>query len=212
MFAAWSRRLTKEGHRPPSDAHGVHAKLLDLTRAEAEAAGYITTAGSFHAANELADRGGKSARYGNRTTWQLLSDARNGDGQAAVLWREWELASKGRCAWDNRSPYLRTLAQEHTEVVAPEAESEVVAGLNEIEWQKICRDHDPAELLAEAEESYVIGLAAERGDRSAALGWAALAVAELLEHWGLRPRPPDRAAPPLAAPPGRTAAVAPSRH
>jgi hypothetical protein len=81
----------------------VHPKLLDLSRAEQEVARYATTAGSFHAAAELTDRSAKSARYRNRTTWGLLSDAQAGDARAACKCAEWEVVSKDRCAWVCRS-------------------------------------------------------------------------------------------------------------
>lgn len=50
----------------------------------------------FGAAEELTLQGAKQGRNGSRTPWQLLSDARDGDAQAAAVWIEYALAFRGR--------------------------------------------------------------------------------------------------------------------
>jgi len=57
----------------------------------------------FGAADELALSGNKTGRNGSRGPWQLLSDARDGDKQAAAIWREYALAFRGKrqMVWSN---------------------------------------------------------------------------------------------------------------
>lgn len=59
-----------------------------------------TAAGAYvakwGAAEELAIGRAKQGREGGRTPWQLLADARDGDGQAAALWCEFARAFQGR--------------------------------------------------------------------------------------------------------------------
>lgn len=186
MFDAWQAKIVRHGLPAPSDDNGWHVKLLDLSHAEEEAARYVTTAGSFHAAAELADRGGKTARFGNRTTWQLLADARDGDRRAAERWAEWELTSKGRCAWDCRSPRLRRLAEGYVEDEPDKPdERETVVTLREPEWAEVCRERSVSELLTAAEEAYRLAVVESAGDREAGLQSAAWAVTMLLFDWGV---------------------------
>lgn len=186
MFDAWRSRLAKKGLAAPNRAHGVHVKLLDLSRSEEEIAAYVTAAGSFQSALALSKRAGDSARHGNRTTWQLLLDAQSGDRQAARLWAEWEQASKGRRAWDCRSPRLRQLAKEHVEqseeAVPP---PEPIVHMTKAEWTDVCEAHDAARLLATAEAEYRHVVAGAGADREQGLRTAARAVTTLLCEWGV---------------------------
>lgn len=98
------------------------------------------------AAEELTLSGQKAARGKGRTPLQLLAAAREGDGEAAALWRAYGLAFKGRrqLVW---SPGLRALvglddvsdeeaAAEGGEGAEPAGvpEPEVVAEIGPAEW------------------------------------------------------------------------------
>ncbi len=199
LSEAWQKALPAD--YMPSEERGVRVSLLDISQAEQAAADYVTTAGSFgsslrlveqskRAAVELTDAStaGKTARHGNRTTWEVLRDAVAGDGPSAAIWSEWEQGSKGRQVW-RVTPYLRELADEHPEQVQAEQEAPaVLVTLSELEWQTVCRVHDPAELLDAAEAAY--GAAIRGGEeRGAALTDAALTVLDYLADWGVRSPP-----------------------
>jgi len=78
----------------------------------------------FGAAEELTLQSAKQGRKGSRTPWQLLSDARDGDAQAAAIWIEYALAFRGRrqLVW---SPGLKArfgVGETPDEVAASETE------------------------------------------------------------------------------------------
>jgi hypothetical protein len=173
--------------------------VLDISDAEEAAAGHVTFAGSFHAAAELTASHGKSARRGNRTTWDLMDDAMAGDSEAAARWAEWEQASKGRRAWDNRSAALRELAGQHPEepTEAPE-EPDTIATLAEHAWKTVCRCESVGELLGTAEAAYRHGIARSGGDHHEGLLFAHRAVGTLLRAWSIWP--PGYSCPPPRRP------------
>lgn len=186
MFEAWADRLHAHGLPRPTTRRGVHVKLLDRTADIGGTAAYVTAAGSFHAAAELTDNRGKSARHGNRTTWELLDAARGGDAESARLWAEWERASKGKQAWDMRSPRLRDLAARHPATSEPDESSapSVLASVSEDEWKELCRVRQVGRVLAAAESAFRVELLIS-GDRMAAIVEARREVVRLLYKIGV---------------------------
>lgn len=92
------------------------------------AANYI---GKFGAADELALQGQKRGRNGSRGPWQLLDDARDGDAQAAAVWREYAAAFTGtRQLWWSRGLKARFgIGEASDDEVAAEAEPADVPSL-----------------------------------------------------------------------------------
>jgi hypothetical protein len=190
MFETWRAQLVRRGLEAPTRLHGFNVKPLPLDLAGESAARYVTSAGSFHAAAELADRGGKSARYGNRTTWELLGDARNGDRRAAALWREWEQASRGKRAlvW---STEIRQLAAENTERVVEmeRAAPTPIGALTEREWVRLCAHRSgPGGLLAAVTAAYRDAIRGGAPEVEA-LGDAAICMDVLVIAWAIRGGP-----------------------
>jgi hypothetical protein len=211
MFSAWQSRLVREGRVAPNRRHGLQAKVVDLSRAEEEIAGYLTSAGSFAHATALADRVGESGRHGNRTPWQLLLDAQSGDGGAARRWAEWEQVSKGRRAWDCRSPQLRRLMDEHPEPAEDmPPPPDPVARISDSGWKTVCAAHEPARLLVAAEAGYRRGVLAPGGDHQRGLQEATLAITRLLYEWRVwSPKIAGQSTPHTYPPDGLTAPASP---
>ena len=191
LHSAWSARLVKHGQQAPLRGPGVDVKLLDLANPAAAVAGYITqrTTPEGMAARELADAmGGKRGKRGNRTSWELLADAMDGDKQARKMWHEWERASKGKRAltWGPIKRLLGLNEPTDDELAADddELEAALIAALTPAEWTQLCRRKDgPAELLQIAERAY---RSQPIGDRVASI-WAAMGdVALTLEAWAIR--------------------------
>lgn len=160
MFSAWSSSLVKAGMAAPlRDSGGLHVKVLDISNAEMAAAGYLTEDGAYYstesrAASELSDSGGKRAKRGNLTTWQLLDRARSGNKTARALWGDWERATKGRKPWAV-SRALRVLAADYCEPVEVAPEYHAVGALTNAGWRIVCADPDgPSEFLGEIEDAY----------------------------------------------------------
>lgn len=114
LRAEWLRSLGKAGMTGGDAAFQVQS---------ASAAGEYV--GKFGAAEEVALGHVKKGRGGSRTPWQLLADARDGDAQAAALFRDYSLSFKGRrqLVW---SPRLKDRAGIN-DVADDELPGEVVA-------------------------------------------------------------------------------------
>lgn len=108
MFDAWAKRLVSAGLDVPlRDQGGLFAKTLDLTEGAQAVADYVSKgtfpgaqldqpSSAMRAALELASTQ-KEARRGNRTPFQILSDAVTlGLVDDLQLWRSYEQESKGR--------------------------------------------------------------------------------------------------------------------
>lgn len=192
LYSAWSAHLVRQGMEAPTEAHGVHVKLLDLGDPAAAVAGYITQRSTPEgmAAHELADAmGGKRARRGNRTPWELLADAMLGNKGARARWHEWEAASKGKRALTGLTPLakkqaLSLEAATDEELAEREViEAAVVAMLESHEWAELlARPDGPADLLTIAERAY-----RGQSDGESGLHAAMGDVALTLEAWGVRP-------------------------
>lgn len=98
MWSGWRAALVKRGLPAPSREHGCVVKLLDLAQARQEVGQYVTKATYESAALEVAGGATKQAGRGNRTPWQLLDAATNGEKRARALWSEWERVSHGKKA------------------------------------------------------------------------------------------------------------------
>lgn len=193
-FEAWSSGLVRRGLAAPRRAVGTDLRLLDRANTAQDAAAYVTARATSTEtiALELTDAvGGKSAKLSNRTPWQLLSGAMQGDTADAALWREWEQGSKGRRAL-LRSTGVREAYPALTDEVdvdaADETESELLSLTEEL-WVTLLDHGSPAELLAAAEDGF------ENADKLAdvalvATVWDRLQVAQAaavayLENHGL---------------------------
>lgn len=206
MAAVWARRLVREGLEAPSEARGVDVRVLDLARPSAVVAQYVTVASTpsaLGAGAELADAGGKGGRLGNRTPWQLLAAAKNGDARAAGLWREWEEVSAGEQAltWGRKVRAATAMPDDTTDVEAADAgawEGVVLADLPADVWAEVARrPAGPVDVLEAAEDAFkAFHPDKARGGPEAWLAAlhdaheeAAAAVRALLHEWGI-PRPP----------------------
>jgi hypothetical protein len=151
MFAAWRKRLVSLGLDAPLAGPGMQIKRLDLANAAGEVADYLAK-GRYEeavpsrrlAALELASAG-KAARAANRTPMQVLADfVARGEASDALLWREWEAASKGRRAltW-SRGARARLVPDEELsdEELAQETDGggQVVACIDPAAWLRIIR-------------------------------------------------------------------------
>lgn len=78
----------------------------------------------FGAAEELTLQSVKQGRNGSRSPWQLLSDARDGDAQAAAVWIEYALAFRGRrqLVWSPRLKARFNVDEKPDDALAGEAE------------------------------------------------------------------------------------------
>jgi hypothetical protein len=168
VFAAWSSSLKRSGLAAPSYEHGTDLKVLSLEKARAEAAGYLAK-GSYEAhraARELTRDGGKQARRGNRTHWDILSDIASATAMTKKvkrdisIWREWEQASHGRQAltWSNGLRESVGLGRDQHDIdiadsaADPVPGSETVLCLTNHHWGLVCaRTHGPTDLLELAE-------------------------------------------------------------
>jgi hypothetical protein len=195
LHASWSAHLQGRGMQAPLRSVGTDVKLLDLSDPGAAVAGYITMRSTPEGmgARELTDAlGGKYGKRGNRTTWELLSDAVGGDLKARGLWWEWEEASRGKrmLTWGRKVSALLDLEDEEE---ADDLEATIIARLGMDAWQAVCRRPDgPSDLLEIAERAYRSQSC--RGDdleQNHVLGLEAamLDVALTLEDWNVMPIP-----------------------
>nr|CRY96442.1 hypothetical protein [uncultured prokaryote] len=193
----WQRTLKVHGCAP-SATHGVDVKLLDLAAPARAVAGYITARSTPEAlAGELTDAmGGKRARQGNRTPWEILQAAMGGDNRSRALWHEWELASKGKRALDGLSRAMRALAlgDEGTDEDAAATEGDTpdaitICALSDGTWRHISQIPLAAAALLEVAELHYAESGPER---------ARSAVYAQIHEWRAR-----RHLAPPGPPPGR---------
>jgi hypothetical protein len=197
MYAPWAARLVAHGMKAPTREHGLDVKPLDLSDPGAAVASYITARSTPEGmASELTDAmGGKRAKGGNRTPWDLLSDAMGGDLRARALWHEWERASKGKrgLTWGPMKRLLEIPDLSDQELAdSDDLEAALIAALSREQWAALLeRPHGPADLLAVAERAYSSG---DR-DHEEALEAAMFDVCMTLKDWGVM-----EAAPPPVVP------------
>jgi hypothetical protein len=189
----------------PTREHGVDVKLLDLADPAAAVAAYITARSTPEGmASELTDAmGGKRAKGGNRTPWDLLNDAMEGDRRARALWHEWERVSKGKrgLTWGPMKTLLG-VADVSDQDLADDADLEatILASLTKEEWTALRRRPDgPADLLEIAERAYISG---DREDLDERLEAAMCDVALTLLDWGVVDQKPVPAVLPWESDPG----------
>lgn len=100
VFARWAGRLVRLGLGEPTRERGLAWELLDLDAAHERVGNYVAK----DAGRELASAGTKRARRtASRTPFELLADAVDGDGVAALRFLEYEDAMRGlaRVQWSN---------------------------------------------------------------------------------------------------------------
>jgi hypothetical protein len=188
-FPVWQRALKRLGLEPDGE-HGIDVKIVRAGRAVEDVAAYVAKDGSpleaLSAALEVAGGAvGKLGAGGNVSTWQILARAVVGDGQAAALWGEWEVASKGRRAmvWSKGAAKTLGLDDEPDELVADDAEPEsrAVMAIHPDEWKRLRRTRKVNRLLDAAEDGYAAGLGSGRDPYLV----AQIAVAVVLDSWGV---------------------------
>lgn len=158
LFQRWRDAAVKAGLGAPRARHGgLHVKLWDgrtgvlseyFTKNE-----YSADAGKL--ANEVT-RGGKDARGGNRTPFQILRDVvQLGTADDLDLWHEWESASKGRrqLTW---SVGLRDLLLTEPELTDEELAEQEAGGVTELvvptaSWIVLVNTRTTVDLLEIAE-------------------------------------------------------------
>jgi hypothetical protein len=173
----WSWYLERKGHHGTTREHGIDWREV---RSTADVSRYMAKVyDNLH--HEMARSDLKEARHGGRNPFRLLSDlveAGKYDRQTGelnrdyVLWREYELAIKGRqfLTWSTGIKQLygvdELTDEEHAEA---EVGGEIVFELDRLQWARVrCSTERMAELLRLAET--------RRG--------GALAV---VDTWALRP-------------------------
>jgi len=163
MFAAWSKRLQRDGlDAPVRHQGGLDVKLLELDQAREHVAGYLAkgTYEASSAALELAGGMAKGGRRGNRSPFEVLRDlVANGEARDLAIWREWEQASKGRRAITWRQGFRAQLlaeVEQTDEELAEDGRDEgsIVAWIEPGDWESI-RDRWAAQLLTVVEHSDV---------------------------------------------------------
>jgi hypothetical protein len=192
LHASWSARLKRLGMQAPLRSVGTDVKLLDLSDPGAAVAGYITMRSTPEgmAGRELtATLGGKRGKRGNRTTWELLADAVEGDKRARGLWWEWEAASRGKrmLTWGCKVKALLDLDEEAGD---DDLEATVIAALGQDVWSQVCKRPDgPCDLLEIAERAYRSQSHGGDLERNHLLGLEAAMtdVALTLDDWGVLP-------------------------
>lgn len=158
-FGSWSSGLALSGMAAPRRGVGTDLRMLDLSNAPDAVAKYVTARSrvSESMALELTDAvGGKVAKRGNRSPWQVLSAAMAGDGLSFARWREWETGSKGRRALlfsaKIRDRYAVNL--DEPDIDSPdEFETELVL-LEEVRWVELLEVGNPGVMLREIETAY----------------------------------------------------------
>jgi hypothetical protein len=191
LHDSWSGHLTGKGMKAPLRAIGTDVKLLDLSDPGAAVAGYITMRSTPEgmSARELTDAlGGKRGKSGNRTTWELLSAAAEGDARSKLLWWEWEAASKGKrmLTWGHKVRALLDLEEDDDD----DLEGDIIAQLGASAWALVCKRRGGAvELLEIAEAAYWSQSHGKDLEHNHALGLEAamLDVALTLDDWGVIP-------------------------
>ncbi|MHB1430310.1 MAG: protein rep [Rhodocyclaceae bacterium] len=140
VFVMWARACAKVGLPAPKyrskDGHYVG---VDVQGAR-HAAKYVSKWGF---AQELVGAKYKAGKASGRTPWQLLSDATEGDVQAAVLWQEFVAAFKGvaQLYWSKGLRKRLGLTTQITDQQALElepAETEEVAAIAVEDWVLVC--------------------------------------------------------------------------
>ena len=188
MFDAWSGRLERDGLEAPiRDSGGLVVKLLDLTAAREDVAGYLAKGTYESAAMEMAAGLTKAGRRGNRTPFGVLADlVEHGRGEDLQVWREWERASHRRRAMTWKQGFRAQLLADvelTDEQLAEETDhaGTVVALLDGKQWG-VVRDRWSAQLLEVMENS----TADDAYDR----------LSRWLCRWGMGPprRPPKKLA------------------
>jgi hypothetical protein len=100
VFGQWAGRLVRLGLGRPTRERGVTWEVLDLEAAQERVGSYVAK----DAGRELASAGTKRGRRAvQRTPFELLSDAVDGDGVGALRYLEYEDAMRGlaRVQWSD---------------------------------------------------------------------------------------------------------------
>jgi hypothetical protein len=158
-FKAWSSGLLAQGLAAPRRAIGTDLRPLDLSQSVCEIARYVSARSTPREslALELSDAvGGKLAKCGNRSTWQLLAGSMAGDLEARRLWLAWEQGSKGRRAlsWSTGIRDRYGSLSEDIDLDAPDERETTILALEEELWSKLLQVGCPGELLAAAEAGF----------------------------------------------------------
>ena len=186
LRARWADWLVSRGFDRPSERHGVH---FDIAHSGKEAGAYVAKAQDVYGkersvGNELTRLDLKRGRDGNRTPFQLLTEAlETGDFDDITLWWEYETTTKGRQAitW---SAHLRKLLlpeeeqKTDEEVAAEEVGGRDIAVFVMAAWKRVTAIPGlPAAILS----------AAEAGGIEAGFE----AIAELIKPFGIAPKRPE---------------------
>jgi hypothetical protein len=158
-FKAWSSGLLAQGLVAPRRAVGTDLRPLDLSQSAREIARYVTSRATAQesVALELTDAvGGKLAKRGNRSPWQLLAASMAGDKEACRLWFAWEQGSKGRRAllWSKGIRDRYEALTEDLDLDEPDERETTILALEEELWSKLLVIGCPGELLAVAETGF----------------------------------------------------------
>lgn len=158
FYARWRSAVMARGLAEPTRAHGVH---LSAVRSTEDVARYTSKfVDAFEkersVGRELARHDLKQARRpGHRTPFTLLGDFdATGEAGDLALWREYEVATKGKSSvhWSRGlKGALEVAEQSDDEIVAEEIGGEVLEVLSRPEWSYVLSRRLRAFLLEVAE-------------------------------------------------------------
>jgi hypothetical protein len=188
IFEPWRAAMVRAGYREPSERYGV-----TVIRADARSAEYVTKVAGF--AEELTSMGTKT-RGRTEPMFSVLRRAVAGDPVAAVVWAEYELGTKGRCAltFSRRFRTMLGMGQELTEAEALDlgrGESQQVGELKGWLSDALVRHPRGFEIFCESvgpgtPEAWEAAVCALRGT----LPWSVRAELEYLHYGaGIGPEP-----------------------
>jgi hypothetical protein len=139
-FGRWRDSLVRDGYGAPLAEH-CRAELVRPDTAGLSQ--YLTKIGSTSAGYEVASNVTKKARAGQRSSWQLLQDAADGDADALTLWATFEAGMKGarQLQWSRglRAKLALAPARSDEEIAADDVAPDAVpiVTLSPMHWQAV---------------------------------------------------------------------------
>lgn len=145
-FGRWARALERKGFDAVAEKGGLDVRPIRLDGDSIESMAEYVSKAAFEVASSVTKKG----RSGNRSAFQILADACQGEADSIELWAEWERASLGR----KQVTYSRGLREwarvgrekSGAEIVSKDMQGEDLLVLPAETWKAI-RDADIVGLL-----------------------------------------------------------------
>lgn len=164
LFARWETALVKAGFEAPLEI-AQDFQIVENSRAAAAVGEYLAKAmpeakPRWGAVEEVTRQDVKRGRHGHRSMFQVLEDALEGDLESINVWRDYEVASKGKRAltWSRGLRDLLELEEELTDEQIAEQEpdeetTELIAIIDAPDWKHLLKKYpsSASDLLTLAE-------------------------------------------------------------